>query len=530
MFGFGVPKLPDDPVKMALLTTGLSMLASGDPQQTMKSLPQIMGAALQAREQRKYRKAQQEFEKQKFELQKRQADLKMQAYEQERERQRRLAELLGLGGGQQTPQLSQPQQNVPQQPMRPAPGSLAGPAQPPQAPQTVPPQTPPVAVPGSVAGAQQQAHMTQEQQVAVEKAKQDPGIMGSVKKAIMQLDPATRAYIASNPKLMDNIILKTITRSAGLGGSGSKPSASSIINMVRLDKNNNPVDRKVIDLSSPEGRAEFNALRQQGFLVTKDIPAKIERPGVKAMNTEIGKKLAKDMEKAQRMNDLATQFEFISREFVKDPKNYTGPLADQVLSLKKLAEGMFGIKIPGSDTSEIMDMIMRKAVYTESGGFGKAVSDSDRNFIVAMLPSMKTTPGGIIAFTVMAKKMAQAEQERINFINDQLDKGKSSREAVNAWNRLMKQKRLFNDKKSFAKEVADYMDSIGYSGEGRSIWEQFAAGEKSFEDAAKEYRKKPDMKKAYSEFRMKHPDIAKRLTPEQFRKAVETGAIKIGGK
>jgi hypothetical protein len=510
MFGFGAPKLPDDPVKMALLTTGLSMLASGDPQQTMRALPQVMGAALQAREQRKYRKAQMDFEKQKFDLQKQAADLKMQEYRRQQAMRENLMRMLGLGGSQQpaAPNLAQP-----------APGAISGPAAPsgapaPQAPQVapqMPAQTPPVAV-GSMGGAAGQQAGRQVEEFR----RQNPDVFSRVIGAIKQAPPEVRSMYANNPDLLFKTLNKATMKAAGLASSGAgKP---QFVTLKTPDGK-----YATIDVATPEGYKRAQQLTQAGAYAITPKEASPDKSG-NVLREQYAKSFSKFADEVGKQRETVSTLETMAQMVASDPSAYTGAGASAVHQLKRAVKAATGIDVGGTTREEVYSKLANQLVFNRIGSLGQGVSDADRKFMNEMMPGLTTGKDALFKMLAVNKLMYDAARERKDFIENYVDSGKGDiLKAEIEWNKMNKDRRYITPERIAEVEKA-YKEQFKFQKPQSAVQNVMSSVkdvEGKIESGAGKWNDK--MEAAYS-------DLASRynIRRDEFEKWVSEGKIRIG--
>jgi len=520
MFGFGAPKLPDDPVKMALLTTGLSMLASGDPQQTIKALPQVMGAALQAREQRKYRKAQMDFEKQKFDLQKQAADLKMQEYRRQQAMRENLMRMLGLGGSQQpaAPNLAQP-----------APGAISGPAVPsgaptPQAPQVaqapqMPAQTPPVAV-GSMAGAADQQAGRQVEEFR----RQNPDAFARVIEAIRQAPPEVRAMYANNPDLLSRTLNKATMKAAGLAGSGSGSGSGSSSRKPKFVTLKTPDGSyATIDVATPEGYERAQQLTQAGAYAITPKEAPPDKSG-NVLREQYAKSFSKFADEVGKQRETVSTLETMAQMVASDPSAYTGAGATAVHQLKRAVKAATGIDVGGTTREEVYSKLSNQLVFNRIGSLGQGFSDADRKFMTEMMPSLTTGKDALFKMLAVNKLMYDAARERKYFIENYVASGNGDiLKAEIEWNKANKDKRHITPERIAEVEKA-YQEQFKFQkpqSAVQNVMSSVEGVEGKIEAGAGKLNDK--MEAAYS-------DLASRynITRDEFEKWVSEGKIRIG--
>lgn len=136
-----------------------------------------------------------------------------------------------------------------------------------------------------------------------------------------------------------------------------------------------------------------------------------------AFDVNIAKASATDLEKrAEAIRDSQGKLQRIGQleGIITNPAVYQGPGGEHVLQAKKVAQAL-GFNMEGIKDAETMRAISNQfalSLRSTAGGEGMpgALSDKDREFLLASVPSMTQTQPGNIA---LAKLMREAEQYKI---------------------------------------------------------------------------------------------------------------------
>jgi hypothetical protein len=143
------------------------------------------------------------------------------------------------------------------------------------------------------------------------------------------------------------------------------------------------------------------------------------KKGREAYDTESAKVIVRDFDK---INDagksgLSRIGDFdILEAIVKNPKTLQGAGAEGFSMRVRRAADFFGIKSEGLETTQVFQALVNKMALearNPSGGAGMpgSMSDSDREFLRTMVPSISNTPEGNLAIIGIHRRIAQRDVE-----------------------------------------------------------------------------------------------------------------------
>ncbi len=142
----------------------------------------------------------------------------------------------------------------------------------------------------------------------------------------------------------------------------------------------------------------------------------------KAFDKEMGKKFAgmfsagikSGMTAKKDLNDLK-----VLSQALQEPNLYTGAGGETIHGLKKTAQTLFGIPVQGVGTGELVTTLSRKAALALKGDLPGPLSNSDREYLNSLPPSLSKSPEGnrlIAELGIMQKQYEIARnQAAVNY-------------------------------------------------------------------------------------------------------------------
>jgi len=140
--------------------------------------------------------------------------------------------------------------------------------------------------------------------------------------------------------------------------------------------------------------------------------------GEKSYDKELGKQNAKMFIESQKAGSKAQSTLNNLRVLEKaaaDPNIYTGAGGNVVQGLKKAAQS-FGVKVKGVGSAELVESLSKEIAVNNKDKLPGPMSNSDRQFLVDMAPSLTKTPEGnrlIIGLGVLSQQYQLAKAEAV---------------------------------------------------------------------------------------------------------------------
>lgn len=193
---------------------------------------------------------------------------------------------------------------------------------------------------------------------------------------------------------------------------------------------------------------EYNLAKEQGFKGSLlDYQTALKRAGAnqtsinmppmeKAYDQALGKEFAdQNISIAKGAGDARRKIATLDRigQLLSDPKIYTGAGGDQVLQVKRLAK-LIGVDVgdvSGAEAARALSNQFALELRNPAGGAGMpgAMSDKDREFLQASVPSLQQSPQGNAKIVDYMKRVAnraiQVEKLRQDYVrkNGRLNEG-----------------------------------------------------------------------------------------------------------
>ncbi|HAF37755.1 MAG TPA: hypothetical protein DCG72_02115 [Gammaproteobacteria bacterium] len=140
--------------------------------------------------------------------------------------------------------------------------------------------------------------------------------------------------------------------------------------------------------------------------------------GEKSYDKELGKQNAKmfiDSQKAGSKAQTTLNNLRVLEKAAADPNIYTGAGGNVVQGLKKAAQS-FGVKVKGVGSAELVESLSKEIAVNNKDKLPGPMSNSDRQFLVDMAPSLTKTPEGnrlIIGLGVLSQQYQIARSKAV---------------------------------------------------------------------------------------------------------------------
>lgn len=140
--------------------------------------------------------------------------------------------------------------------------------------------------------------------------------------------------------------------------------------------------------------------------------------GEKSYDKELGKQNAKmfiDSQKAGSKAQATLNNLGVLEKAAADPNIYTGAGGNVVQELKKAAQS-FGVKVKGVGSAELVQSLSKEIAVNNKDKLPGPMSNSDRQFLVDMAPSLTKTPEGnrlIIGLGVLSQQYQLARSKAV---------------------------------------------------------------------------------------------------------------------
>ncbi len=431
---FGIPDIGkmqvfSDPQKLALLTSGLALLAGSDPQRTLAALPNVMLSAARQKEAEKQRRLNAELLKQNISL----AREKLKTYQQDRQYkltiQQQMARELGIqlpgsiapAAGAQQSAAPAPAPAIPQQAAAQAPSSPAS---------VPPPASPPATAP---APAQPPSTPTQApQQSAALPQQVSPAAKASmVRKAILSnMTPSQRLSYVTDPafrRQVDTLILKQAVGQ-------QKTASAKIVNLMGPDGT-----VRAFDLADPQQLLEARARIQQGW--TKAPQKVIQQNAVSPIRKVETEAFAKDYQNTiNSFSQVRSLSNVVGRIITSNA--YQGTGEGFVTAAVKAIRDTTGL-LKDYDVSTLKDKRrLRNALVLDAlgGSLGRGITNEERRWIQEGFPDVGDSRVDLVRYLVTTQHIADANKQYVKFVQAAMQQGKSYLDAQAMWNDLLRKR------------------------------------------------------------------------------------------